>query len=55
MDFAFTSATVEVLKDDDSSIYHYQVTRASEEGPWKLQKAWRTDQTGRTLEEYPVP
>jgi hypothetical protein len=55
IDFAFTSATVEVLKDDDSSIYHYQVTRASEEGPWKLQKAWRTDQTGRTLEEYPVP
>ena len=55
MDFAFTTATVDVLKNDDSSIYHYKVTRASEEGPWKLQKAWRTDQTGRTLEEYPVP
>jgi hypothetical protein len=55
MDFDFNSATVEVEKNGDSSIYHYTVTRASEAGPWKLQKAWRTDQTGRTLKEYPLP
>jgi len=55
MNFASNSATVEARKNDDTSVYHYQVARASEEGPWKLQKAWRTDQTGRTLEKYPVP
>ena len=29
--------------------------RASEMVSWKLQKAWRTDQDGKTIEEYPVP
>ena len=53
--FTLNSATVEARKNEGSSIYHYTVVRASEEGPWRLQKAWRTDQTGRMLEEYPVP
>ncbi len=44
-----------VWKPGDSSIHHYEVVRASVEGPWKLRKAWRTDQNGKTLEEYPVP
>jgi hypothetical protein len=42
-------------KNDDSSIYNNTVSRASENSPWKLQKAWRTDQDGHTIEEYPVP
>jgi hypothetical protein len=42
-------------KNGDSSIYHYQVARASENNPWKLQKAWRTDQNNQPIEEYPVP
>jgi hypothetical protein len=42
-------------KNGDSSNYHYQVARASEGSSWKLQKAWRADQNGRTIEEYPVP
>lgn len=41
-------------KNGDPSTYHYQVARASG-GTWKLQKAWRADQNGRTIEEYPVP
>ncbi len=49
------SATVEIQKKGDSSAYHYTVTRASEDGPWRLQKAWRTDQNDHTIEEYPVP
>ena len=49
------SATLDAQKNGDSSIYHYTVTRASEEGPWKLQKAWRTDPDDHTIEEYPVP
>ena len=44
-----------VRKIGDSSVYHFQVVRASEESPWKLQKAWRTDAKGRLIEEYPVP
>ncbi len=42
-------------KIGDSSIYHFQVIRASEDSPWKLQKAWRTDQDGKIIEEFPVP
>jgi hypothetical protein len=50
------TATVETLKNgDSSSLYHYTFTRTAENGPWKLQKAWRTDQKGHTIEEYPLP
>ncbi|MGA9451388.1 MAG: hypothetical protein WBW41_08605 [Verrucomicrobiia bacterium] len=42
-------------KIGDSSVYHFQVVRASEDSPWKLQKAWRTDAKGCLIEEYPVP
>jgi hypothetical protein len=44
-----------LMKQGDSFIYHYTVSRASKSGPWKLQKAWRTDHIGHTVEEYPVP
>jgi len=44
-----------VQKIGDSSVYHFQVIRSSEDGPWKLQRAWRTDQDGKTIEEFPVP
>lgn len=46
---------VEVEKNGESSVYHYQVTRATEGDLWKLVKAWRTGAKGRVLEEYPVP
>jgi hypothetical protein len=49
------SVTLDVRKKGDSSIYHYAITRAFKDSPWKLQKAWRTDQNGHTIEEYPVP
>ncbi|HEY3932877.1 MAG TPA: retropepsin-like aspartic protease [Verrucomicrobiae bacterium] len=39
------SATFGFWKKDDSSIYHYTVARSSENSSWKLQKAWRTDQS----------
>jgi|GEM_PF-696961 len=48
------SVTFNYGKSGDSSIYHYTVGRESKESPWKLQKAWRADQNGRTIEEYPV-
>jgi hypothetical protein len=49
------SATINLQKKGDSTIYHYIVSRATQDGPWKLQKAWRTDTTGRLVEEYPIP
>ncbi len=50
-----TSVTFDFWKNGDSSIYRYQINRASEDSPWKLQKAWRTNQNNRTIEEYPAP
>jgi hypothetical protein len=49
------SVTVEAQKKGDPSIYHYTCTRASKGSPWKLQKAWRTDPNGGTIQKYPVP
>jgi hypothetical protein len=44
-----------VRKAGDASVYHYVVTRASNDSPWKLQKAWRTDKKGLILETFPPP
>jgi hypothetical protein len=54
-DAGINAMVVEVEKNGESSVYHYQVTRAEEDNPWKLVKAWRTDAKGRVLEDYPVP
>jgi hypothetical protein len=48
------SATFDGYKPGDPSFaYHYVIVQASESGEWKLQKAWRTDTTGKT-NEYSV-
>jgi hypothetical protein len=47
--------TLDVQKNGDSSVYHYSVSRTSEDASWKLQRAWRTDAGDRTVDEYPVP
>ncbi len=49
------SATLSILKNGDSSVYHYTVIRTSKRGVWTLQKAWQTDAKGRELQEYAVP
>jgi len=49
------SETFDFRKDGPLSACHYRITRVSGDGPWKLQKAWRTDQNDHTIEEYPVP
>lgn len=49
------SATFGFWKKSDSSICHYTVVRISSDNPWKLQKAWRTAQNGKMIEELPVP
>jgi hypothetical protein len=42
-------------KNNDPCDYHYQVGRETPSGAWKLLKAWRTDQKGEVIEEYPIP
>jgi hypothetical protein len=51
----FESVMFGFHKNGDPSTCHYKAGRASQESPWTLQKAWRTDQKGHTMEEYPVP
>jgi hypothetical protein len=52
---SLNAITFRIEKSGDSSIYHYALTRASKGDAWTLQRAWRTDQNDRTLQEYPVP
>jgi hypothetical protein len=49
------SEIVDLQKIGDSSIYHYKVAQTSKGGSWLLQKAWRTDKSGHTIEEFPIP
>lgn len=48
------SATFDGQKIGDAFTYHYSVYRASESSGWTLQRAWRTDPSGRTNEELSV-
>lgn len=48
------SAIFNFQNNGDSSQCHYKLTRATKDNPWKLEKAWRTDPTGRTIQEYPI-
>ncbi|HTV42236.1 MAG TPA: hypothetical protein VMF08_16820 [Candidatus Sulfotelmatobacter sp.] len=47
--------TLDEQKKGGSSVYHYTFTRQTQSSPWKLEKAWLTDQGEKTIEEYPVP
>jgi RNA polymerase sigma factor (sigma-70 family) len=35
--------------------YHYTFVKPSENGSWRLQRAWHTDTDGSFIEEFPVP
>lgn len=54
LSFRWFGGTLNVKSDDDPTIYHYTVGRKSKHDPWKLKKAWRTDESGHTTKEYPV-
>ena len=49
------SVTLDGRKEGALPIYYYKVTRTTKDSAWKLQKAWRTDQSGKMLEEYFIP
>ena len=40
-------------KESVSTVCHYSFTRDAQNGPWKLEKTWRTDQDDKTIKEYP--
>ena len=52
---ALASVTFGFQENTNSSSNHYVIDRASGDSPWKLRRAWRTDQDGKTIEEFPVP
>ncbi len=41
-------------RSDEAFKIFYRVNRVSEEGPWKLERAWRAAPDGQLLEEYRV-
>lgn len=49
------SGTLKFQKEGDALVYHYWVTRPSQNRSWELKKAWQTDAGGQTKNEYPVP
>jgi len=42
-------------KGNATDVYHFKVMRTYPEGSWKLLQAWRKDEQGHRIEEYPVP
>ena len=45
---------IRARKEGDSSTYHYQFVRASENSAWTLDKAWRTDERGAVVEHFAI-
>ena len=43
------SITFGLLKQGDSTVYHYSVVAVAEGGSWKLQESWRTNARGRII------
>lgn len=49
------SATFDVRKKDNKSIYHYTVSQPSRDGVWKLLRAWQSDTDGHIINEFSLP
>lgn len=48
--------TIQAWKQGNiSKIYHYTFWGKSNDGSWKLQKAWLTDQNDKMIKEFPIP
>jgi len=48
-------ATVTVWQEKEKSQYHYTVSRTGPGSPWRLDKAWRTGEGGKVVEEFSLP
>ncbi len=49
-----SSHEIRASKNGDSSVYHYEFVRGCDNCPWLLHKAWRTDEAGLVIENYPI-
>jgi hypothetical protein len=47
--------TINIKRDGDTRSFHYAVVRKNKHSPWKLKRAWCTDESGDTIETYQVP
>ena len=54
LDTPFDGGTVDTQKTGEPSIYHFTVKRATVGTQWKLERAWRTDQSDHVVEEYKI-
>jgi hypothetical protein len=41
-----------IVNDPDK--YNYAITQTSSNGAWQLQRAWKTDVSGKTIEEFSI-
>ena len=48
------AVTFHVVMTGDSFTNHYTIGQATENAPWQLEKAWRTDAQGQIVKEWPV-
>jgi hypothetical protein len=48
------SVVITLMKTGDLSRYRYTIARASNHAPWELQRARKTDPSGRTIATYPA-
>ncbi len=46
--------TVDADVNGEGFLVHYQLERTSQNSPWRLERAWRTDPVGHFAQEYPV-
>lgn len=50
-----TSGILDAWKNGDSKVYHYVVGGGGTNKPIKLERAWLTDQQGKSIEEFKSP
>lgn len=53
LDYPLT-VTVDAAVNGEGFLLHYQIERVSQNGPWQLKRAWRTDPAGHLVQEYPI-
>jgi hypothetical protein len=46
--------TFHLVKTGETSTNNYTLVKTSKDSAWQLQKAWRVDAAGHTIEEWPI-
>lgn len=48
------SRTYHIILTGSTDTNNYTIIRPTKDSGWQLQRAWRTDSTGRVIDEWPV-